>query len=104
MATWLCFRAKQEENKIYLSLQKCIELAEKVGGKDTHGFKFIQVPMGVAMPEAFLERWQEFTEDSASSPAKVDYKMLVGVCNLLGMNLIASKPIMEGRVGEVDIP
>jgi len=24
MATWLCFRAKPEEEKIYLSLQKCI--------------------------------------------------------------------------------
>ena len=57
MATWLCFRAKIEEDKIYLSLQKCIELAERIGGKDKHGFKFIQAPMGVAMPEAFAEKW-----------------------------------------------
>ncbi len=57
MATWLCFRAKPEEDKIYLNLQKCIELAESIGGKDKHGFKFIQVPMGVAMPEAFTEKW-----------------------------------------------
>ena len=55
MATWLCFRAKEEETNVYLSLQKCIELAEKVGGKDTHGFRFIQVPVSVLMPEAFVE-------------------------------------------------
>ena len=42
MATWLCFRAKEEETNIYLSLQKCIELAERIGGKDSHGFRFIQ--------------------------------------------------------------
>jgi hypothetical protein len=41
MATWLCFRAKPEEDKIYLPLQKAVEVAEKIGGKDTHGFKFI---------------------------------------------------------------
>lgn len=60
MATWLCFRAKPDEEKIYLNLQKCIELAEEIGGKEKHGFRFIQVPMGVAMPEAFTEKWQEY--------------------------------------------
>ena len=41
MATWLCFRAKSSEEKVYLSLQRVVELAEKVGGKDTHGFRYI---------------------------------------------------------------
>jgi hypothetical protein len=41
MATWLCFRAKPEEDKINLNLQNCVELAEEIGGKDNHGFKFI---------------------------------------------------------------
>jgi hypothetical protein len=67
MATWLCFRAKPEEDKIYLNLQKCIQIAEEVGGRDTHGFKFIQVPMGVAMPEAFTEKWQEYVPETATS-------------------------------------
>ena len=92
MATWLCFRAKEEETNIYLSLQKCIELAEKIGGKDTHGFRFVQVPMSVMMPEAFVEKWQEF-EDPSLSAATTDEKerkILVALCNLLKMNLIAS--------------
>ena len=99
MATWLCFRAKPEEEKIYLNLQKCIEIAEQIGGKDSHGFKFIQVPMGVAMPEAFTEKWQEFEANGIK-----ENKILVAVCNLLKMNLIASKPLLEGRVFDVEIP
>ena len=59
MATWLCFRAKQEEEKIYLNLQKTIEVAERVAGP-SHGFKFVQVPISVMMPEALVEPWQDF--------------------------------------------
>lgn len=56
MATWLCFRAKPEEEKIYLNLQKTLELAEAIGGKK-HGFRFIQAPINVVMPEALVEPW-----------------------------------------------
>jgi len=56
MSTWLSFRAKSDEEKIYLSLQKCVELAESVAGAN-HGFKFTQLPMSVMMPEAFVEKW-----------------------------------------------
>lgn len=105
MATWLCFRAKQEEEGIYLNLQKCIELAESIGGKDQHGFRFIQVPMSVLMPEAFIEKWQEFVQpDTAASQSDPENKILVAICNLLKMNVIASKPLLEGRVREIDIP
>ena len=110
MATWLCFRAKEEEDNIYLSLQKCIELAEKVGGKDSHGFRFVQVPMSVMMSDAFLEKWQEFDDLAQSAsmaltdPEKKERKILVAVCNLLKMNLIASQPLIQGRAKEIDIP
>lgn len=104
MATWLCFRAKPEEEKIYLNLQKCIELAEQIGGKETHGFRFIQVPLGVAMPEAFTEKWQEYYTQTGAQQSQKELKILVSVCNLLKMNLIASKPLLEGRVSEVEIP
>ena len=42
-----------------MNLQKTMEVAEKIGGKN-HGFRFIQVPIGVMMPEALVENWQEF--------------------------------------------
>jgi hypothetical protein len=57
--------------------------------------------MGVAMPEAFTERWQEFDSKTAFGQTQKDLKILVAACNLLQMNLIASKPLLEGRVSEV---
>lgn len=102
MATWLCFRAKPEEEKIYLNLQKTLEVAEKVAGKDSHGFRFIQVPVGVVMPEALVEFWQEYELDVAGQQTTQN-KALVQVCNLLKMNLMASKPILEGKVKDTKI-
>lgn len=64
LSTWLCFRAKPDEEKIHLSLQKVVELAQQVGGKD-HGFRFVQVPMSVMMPEAFVEPWQPYSQNTA---------------------------------------
>jgi hypothetical protein len=60
--------------------------------------------MGVAMPEAFTERWQEFDSQNVFGQQQKELKILVAVCNLLKMNLIASKPLLEGRVSEVSIP
>ena len=77
-----------------------------MGGKDSHGFRFIQVPMSVMMSEAFIEKWQEFEEpgQGASMKEEKERKILVAVCNLLKMNLIASQPLVQGRVKEIDIP
>ena len=61
MATWLCFRAKPEETNIYFNLQKAMEVAQKVGG-DEHGFRFIQAPISVLMPEALVENWQHYVD------------------------------------------
>lgn len=103
MATWLCFRAKPEEEKIYLNLQKTMEVAQKVGGDD-HGFRFIQVPVGAMMPEALTEPWQHFTQETAASPdIEPEMKVLVVVCNLLRMNMMISKPILEGQVKDIAI-
>ena len=56
MATWLCFRAKPEEDKIHLNLQKVHQVATEIGG-EAHGFRFVQVPLGVMMSEAIVEKW-----------------------------------------------
>lgn len=101
MSTWLCFRAKQEEEKIYLNFQKCVDLAKQIGGKN-HGFRFAQTPMSVMMPEAFVEPWQEYTVDAAQTAKEL--KILVVVANFLHINLIVSKPLFEGRVKDIDIP
>lgn len=60
LATFLCLRAKPTEDKLHLNLQKVHDLAKKIGG-DNHNFKYIQVPMNILMPEAFVEPWQGYT-------------------------------------------
>jgi hypothetical protein len=50
------------------------------------------------------KKWQEFETKTANGQSQIELKYLVSVCNLLQMNLIASKPLLEGRVSEVEIP
>ena len=42
---------------MYLNLEKVLALAEKVGGTNHH-LRYIQVPVNILMPEAFVEPWQ----------------------------------------------
>jgi hypothetical protein len=42
---------------MHLSLEKVIQVAEKVGGGKNHHMRYIQVPINVLMPEAFVEPW-----------------------------------------------
>lgn len=55
------------------------------------------------MPEAFVESWQEYVNPGVAGQSK-ENKILVSIANLYKMNLIASKPLLEGRVKDIDIP
>lgn len=62
MATFNCFRSPPEETGIFVSLQKCFEIAEKVGGKDNH-FNFIQAPLNTVYFETVFQEWQFLPND-----------------------------------------
>ncbi|CAI2368852.1 unnamed protein product [Moneuplotes crassus] len=102
MATWLCFRAQPSEEKIYLNLQKVVEMAEKVCGKDNH-FNYIQAPINVMMAEAFVEPWQEFTEQKGDETVTTK-EMLVAICNILEINLVSSQPLFQGKLAGLSLP
>ena len=51
-ATWNGFRVPPD-NPGYHSLERIVNIAKQVGGEN-HGFRFIQLPFNLAMPEAFL--------------------------------------------------
>jgi len=84
-----------------------LELAEQVGGRDKHGFRFVQVPIGVMMPEALVETWQHYRANSAAAAAttesEAEMKVLIAVCNILKMNVMISKPILEGKCRDTRI-
>ena len=60
--------------------------------------------MNVLMAEAFIENWQEFVQTTAAQTGEPEMKILVAICNLLKMNVIASKPLLESRIRDIDIP
>lgn len=51
LSSWRSFRVPEGE-KDHVSLKKVLKIAEKVGGV-SHGFKFVQLPINILMPEAF---------------------------------------------------
>src|SRR5262245_60071832 len=50
VATWNGFRVNPDARE-YHSLSRMVETAQQVGGND-HGFRFVQLPFNLAMPEA----------------------------------------------------
>jgi hypothetical protein len=98
MATWSCFRTQANNPGLHSNLQEVVALAEKVGGKD-HGFRFIQVPVNIMHPEAFVENYQNFTH----SEKGVIPVTLTAVCTSLKINLISCSPLMQGYINNLPL-
>lgn len=97
MATWNCFRTSSSNKGLYANLQDIVELVEKVCGKE-NGFKFIQVPINIMHPEAFVESYQNFKHESKG----IIPVTLTAACSALNINLISSSPLMQGYI--VNLP
>lgn len=98
LATYSCFRAKPSESKVHLSLEKVVRLAEQVGGKDHH-MRYIQVPINVLMPEAFVEPWQRVEGDDKV----VRNKILLPACADFGINVIGTQPLLQGLLSAMPL-
>ena len=70
---------------MHLSLEKVMKIAEKVGGKEHH-MRYLQVPINVMMPEAFVEPWQR-AEDKAGVTRNT---ILLPLCHEYQLNVISS--------------
>ncbi|MBI4913634.1 MAG: aldo/keto reductase [Acidobacteria bacterium] len=86
-ATWNGFRVPPEAED-HLSLERLLNLAEKAGGRN-HGFRWIQLPLNLAMPEAFLAPTQAF--GGRRMP-------ILEAAGLAGLGVQASASIMQGRI------
>lgn len=89
VATYSSLRVKPTEQKMHLNIQRVEKLAQKVAGK-SHNMKFVQVPVNVMMPEAFVEPWQVM-EDSEGVARN---KILVGCLSDMELNLVTSQPLL----------
>jgi aryl-alcohol dehydrogenase-like predicted oxidoreductase len=92
VATWNGFRARRDARD-YHSLERMVTLAREAGG-DSHGFRFVQLPFNLAMPEALLVENQ--TVEGA--PMSV-----LEAAQALGITVLASASIMQGKVAR-DLP
>jgi aryl-alcohol dehydrogenase-like predicted oxidoreductase len=87
VATWNGFR-EEPDARGYHSLETMVELASELGGDDHH-FRFIQLPLNLAMPEALFFQNQKLGDE---------YVSVIEAAQAFGVNLIASGSILQGQV------
>ncbi len=87
VATWNGFRVPPD-NAGYHSLERMVNIARQVGGEN-HGFKFIQLPYNLAMPEAYLLKNQAVS-GKVYSP--------IDAASELGVSVMCSASIFQGKL------
>jgi aryl-alcohol dehydrogenase-like predicted oxidoreductase len=87
VATWNGFRAK-EGSSGYHSLARMAEEARKAGGEN-HGFRFIQLPFNLGMPEALTLINQRVGDKQVTC---------LEAAEALGITVISSASILQGQV------
>ena len=86
-ATWNGLRAPAGARNHH-PLERLIELAHEAGG-DSHGFRFVQLPFNLAMPEALTEANHTFHEAEVS---------LLEAARAFGVTVVASASLKQGAV------
>jgi aryl-alcohol dehydrogenase-like predicted oxidoreductase len=89
VATWNGFRVSPDDPG-YHSLERMVNIAKQVAG-DNHGFRFIQLPFNLAMPEAFLFENQAVEGQVYST---------IGAANKLGVSVMCSASILQGKLAQ----
>jgi len=87
LATWDCLRARPTDPNFY-SLEAAVRLARKVGGEG-HGFRFVQFPFNIAMPEAATV---------ANQPVGGARTTLFEAAQRLGIGCFTSVPLFQGQL------
>jgi aryl-alcohol dehydrogenase-like predicted oxidoreductase len=89
VATWNGFRVRSEQQD-YHALENMVELAAEVGG-ESHGFRFVQLPFNLAMPEALTLSNQMIGGEQVS---------LLEAAQALDITVVSSASIFQGRVAQ----
>ncbi|MCO6512573.1 MAG: aldo/keto reductase [Aridibacter famidurans] len=89
VATWNGFRVSPDERG-YHSLEGFVRTASQIAGDD-HGFRYVQLPYNLAMPEAYL-----VPNQSANGRAVT----LLQAAADLGVTVMASASILQGQLAQ----
>ncbi|MCI4351532.1 MAG: aldo/keto reductase, partial [Thermoplasmata archaeon] len=92
LATWDCLRAKRTDPG-YFAVEDALRIAREVGGED-HGFRFLQFPFNVGMPEAATLRNQMVAGTRLT---------LFEGARSLGLGCFTSVPLLQGQLARTGI-
>ena len=87
LATWNAFR-EDSGSQGFLSVQAMVDVARAVAG-DAHHFRFIQLPLNLAMPEALT---------NANQIVGGKTMAMVQAARPLGLTLVASASLLQGQL------
>lgn len=87
LATWDCLRARPTDSGFF-GLESAVRTAQRVGGDD-HGFRFVQFPFNLAMPEAATLRNQSVSGTRTT---------LFDAARRLGVACFTSVPLVQGQL------
>jgi len=87
LATWNAFR-EEPKSPGYLALAEIEEIARDAGGADHH-FRFVQLPVNLAMPEALIRPNQVVQGKTLA---------MVQAARLLGITLVSSASLLQGQL------
>ena len=87
VATWNGFRTSADSSHHH-SLVRMVELAREIGGAG-HGFRFIQLPFNLAMPEAVTK---------VNETLDGEWITVLDAANRLGVTVVASASLLQGQI------
>jgi aryl-alcohol dehydrogenase-like predicted oxidoreductase len=87
LATWDCLRCRADDPGFF-PIASAIEVARRVGG-ERHGFRFLQFPFNIAMPEAATLRNQTVQGEP---------RTLFDAARRLGLGCFTSVPLFQGQL------
>jgi len=90
LATWDCLRADRGAAG-YFSLEEGVQTARAVGGQ-AHGFRYVQFPFSLGMPEAAVRRNQTVKGEKVT---------LFEAAQRLGLGCFTSVPLLQGQLARV---
>ncbi len=87
IATWSGLRLKEGQAE-RLALPRLVELARQAGGEDHH-FRFVQLPVNLAMPEAFTLPHARLGGENVN---------VLECAVRAGLTVVSSAPLLQGRL------
>ncbi len=87
LATWNAFR-EEPQAAGYLSLEQMSEIAREIAGENHH-FRFVQLPLNLAMPEALTRANQKVAGKTMA---------VVQAARPLGITVVSSAALLQGQL------